>query len=360
MHQSVRVLHIIDTLWLGGAQTIQKEYFENQPENSDIFLYALRRSDPQLKIKHPNISVYNSFSRFSFYPLIALKKHIEQNKIDILHCHLLRSHFTGYLLKLFFFRNIRLVIHEHGDILENSGLSSFILKIIKRKADVFITCSEALKKTLVEKIEVDAAAVKTVYNFVNAQKNKTPILQVIPEASQPERFYIGFAGRLIRRKGWEQLIEAAKILIPETNVYFEIAGEGPDKAKILDKIKAHQLKNVTLRGYTKNMDLFYNKLNCLIVPSHYEPMGMVAIEAQAFGVPVIASNVSGMNELLLDEWNALLFTPGNATELVTCIKKMKDNNNLRNKLIINGFENSKVYSFENYKNNIDNIYLNIF
>src|SRR5580658_7437544 len=105
----MRVLHVIDTLWLGGVQTLERDYFEMQKDNHDIFLYVLRKSEPQLNINHTNVLIQDSFSRYSFSPVFRLRKLIKEHRIEILHCHLLRSHLFGYISKIVFFPAVKLI-----------------------------------------------------------------------------------------------------------------------------------------------------------------------------------------------------------------------------------------------------------
>ncbi len=347
----MKVLHLIDTLWLGGAQTMQRCYFENQEANTDIYLYVLRRSSPQLVIQHKNVVVYNSFSRYSLIPILSLRKYIKDNQIGVLHCHLLRSHLFGYILKRFFFRDLKFVIHEHGDIIANRRLSAAVLKMARNEASVFITCSGFLKKILVNKIKVSSSNVTVLYNFVDPKRFRPGKLR-----DSISDFRIGFAGRLVKGKGWEEFLEAARQSRSELSFQFIIAGEGKDRVNITETIQKFGLSNVSVAGFVEEMSVFYSGLNCFVLPSHYEPMWMVAIEAQAMGIPVIASNTDGLNEVVSDDWNALLFAPGSAEELVSAIRRVRDDPKIRARLIENGIENSKVYSLENYCNVLATVY----
>jgi glycosyltransferase involved in cell wall biosynthesis len=350
----MRVLHIIDTLWLGGAQTLERDYFEAQKDNLDVFLYVLRRTDPQVIIDHRNVLIRNSFSRFSFFPLFELRKFIKENKIDIVHCHLLRSQLFGYLVKRFFFPEIKLVIHEQGDLVDTAGLSVPILKVIKHKTDLFITCSNALRRLLLEKINVEPVKAICLYNAINLQKfNRQAILWNVKEEKNKigigeDAFVVGFAGRLAERKGWREFVGLAKIFLSNASVKFLIAGDGPDKEELLSYIPVHGLSNVIYIGYAPNMQLFYSLIDCLVVPSHHEPMGMIVPEAQAMRVPVIAANVDGLNEIVTDGTNVLLFGAKNIAGIKATLLKVIEDKPLRDYLISNGVTNAEKYSIESY------------
>jgi len=357
----MNVLHMIDTLWLGGAQAVERDYFESQQNNGKIFLYVLRKSTPQITINHPNIFIENSSSRFSLYPIFNLRRFIKKNNIEIIHCHLLRSHLFGYLIKRLFCPDIKLVIHEHSDIMDNAGLSIPILKLIRQRVNLFLACSNALKTNLLEKISIEDKKVMVLYNGINLLKfNKLSVHSDVPEEKKKlnireGEFVVGFIGRLTRRKGWKELVETANQLKADSSIRFLIAGDGEDKEQLLNLISSNKLDNITYLGYVSSPERFYSLLSCLAVPSHYEPMGITAIEAQAMEVPVIASNVDGLNEIVNNE-NAILFEPRIIQELTKAILRLRDDSALYESLKGNGIKNAKNYSIEAYVQKIDTIY----
>ncbi len=80
----MRILHLIDSLGLGGAQTLVKGIFEVQKNNADIFLYALRKREINVKVDHLNVRCYKSESKYSFGPLRELKGIIEKEKVEVI------------------------------------------------------------------------------------------------------------------------------------------------------------------------------------------------------------------------------------------------------------------------------------
>ena len=107
-------------------------------------------------------------------------------------------------------------------------------------------------------------------------------------------FRIGFIGRLIPLKGCALAIEALRILKARGHdVELSIAGTGPEKAKLSQR--AENLP-VFFFGTVLDITSFYDSIDLLLIPSIREPLGLVALEAQARGCPVIASAVDGLAE----------------------------------------------------------------
>jgi len=286
----IRILYLIDNYSLGGAQIVVKGILENQPGDS-VSSVALRKKVPVMEIQKGTAITLNSTSRFSIMPLFFLRRFIRLHQIEIIHCQLPRSVVFGFLLKVLFFKDIIYIIHEQGDIFE-SWVYATALRVIAHRADGIIACSRATSRKLEERAGIPRSKINVIYNFVDMGRF-TPALQ-----HSTRSFNIGFAGRIERRKGWREFLKVAEILGHKKNIKFFLAGTGTEMKQMERTIKDTPLPNVEYLRYVSDMSGFYNNLSLLIVPSYIEPMGMVAIEAMACGVPVIASNVEGLNELV--------------------------------------------------------------
>ena len=148
-------------------------------------------------------------------------------------------------------------------------------------------------------------------------------------------FVLGFAARIIERKGWLDLLLAFRSLQKE-NIKLLIVGDGAESKKLQSTIEKLNLNNqVQYLGFIDDILDFYACLDCFVIPSHWEPMGLTEIEAQACGIPVIASNTEGLNEIIRDKETGLLFEPKNVKDLEENILRMKNDTDLRGKLIKN-------------------------
>ncbi len=360
----MKVLHIIDSLGLGGAQTVVKGIFEAQKENEDIFLFALRKRDITTEIKHKNVCIFDSRSRYSFAPIFALRKLIQKEKIDIIQCHLYRSNVFGIILKTIWFPHVKLIVHEHGGIFEDGMLYRLILNLNQKKVDCFIAISKSVQKALMRYAHVNESKITLLYNFVdlNTFSSKNVSWHIGVERTKlgisSENFIVGFAGRLVERKGWREFVEAARLLSQRNeNISFLIAGEGEQKKELLALITKYALENkVIYLGHVSNMVWFYSLLDCFVVPSHWEPMGLTGIEAQAMEVPIIASNVDGLNEIVKNNENGILFDSTNFLDLSLKIKKLSTDSLLRKRLSLNAFGGVGLRSLNKYIKDLKYLY----
>ena len=132
-----------------------------------------------------------------------------------------------------------------------------------------------------------------------------------PVADAAQGGYGAFAGRASEEKGIPILLEAAR---KHPNIPVRIAGHGP----LLGELQRAAPANVSFPGMMspEALDAFYRGARFLVVPSvWYETFGLVAVEAMSRGIPVIASRIGGLQELVRDGETGLLFDPGNADDL---------------------------------------------
>lgn len=296
----MKVLHLIDTFWLGGAQTLLKDFFEDQKNNTDIFLYSLRKRDVNIFIDHRNVFCDPSPSRFSRGRIPRLVRFIRKNQIALLHCHLPHSQFTGYVLKRLYFKNIRLIFHDHSDIMEPAVHVKMALRFTQHRADKVVTCAQHLVKHLEEKAGIPREKIVVVPNFILPEKySATTEAEATGFCKSlgipPDVPLAGFAGRFVERKGWRDFIEAAVMVSQQhPSCWFVMAGTGPDleKAKTLAQKKG--LSRLVFTGYLSEMSVYYRALNVFVVPSHWEGMPLAPAEALAAGTPVVAYDAPGL------------------------------------------------------------------
>jgi len=361
MNRAPKILHIIDSLGLGGAQTVVKGIFEYQPENMNIFLFALRKRKILTEIKHPNVKVFNSTKKYSLLPIIELRDLIKKENINILHCHLFRSNIFGVFLKLIWFNKIKLIIHEHGGIVEDGFLYRLFLKFSQRLVNFYIAVSKFINLSLV-RAGVPQNKVFVVYNFVDTKKfNQNMIVGNIQNEREKfgipsNSFVVGFAGRLVERKGWREFLQAASVQSKQNN-YFLIAGDGIEKEKMLQEIKDLKLESkVKYIGRVSDMVWFYSLVDCFVLPSHWEGLPMTQLEVASMNLPLISAKTPGCDEIFIDNDSCLYFDVNDILDLDKKISLIKNDKNFKNILIHNANAVVQKFNLKNYLINLNKIY----
>lgn len=358
----MKVLHIIDNLSLGGAQFMVKGFVEFQQDKENHYVYSLRKDKLLIEINHSNVILSSSNSRYSLFPILELRNIIIGKKIDLIHCYLQKSQIVGWLVKRFFHPQIKLIFHELGAIAINkSFLYSQFMKKSSPLVNIYLAASEGTKKMLVDKIGISPKRIITLYNFIvmNDFNKKNVSIDLTKEKQKlgidSNTVVIGFAGRLSKEKGCEYLIKAIPYVKSKIKVLVAGIGQEHDNLKAIIKNKKIEGQAIFL-GFVKNMVNVYGMFDILVIPSEHESFGLIAIECQSMGVPVIASDIPGLNEVVIHKKNGLLFECKNYKDLANKIDYLIEDKKLTEQLIKNGIKNAKQYDIVDYNKNLHVIY----
>jgi glycosyltransferase involved in cell wall biosynthesis len=204
-----------------------------------------------------------------------------------------------------------------------------------KNATLIVTISNYSLQKIQQHYNIESDKVRIVPNGVDTVKFK-PTLAVAAAKRQfglDTRPSVLFVGSLIPRKGLALLVEAAKRVVKaREDAQFVIAGKGPLKEQLTDKIKKAGLScNFMFLGNIKEDELtaLYNCADVFVLPSIQEGQGIVLLEAQACGKPIAAFNIGGVNEAVKSGETGLLVEAGNTDALADGLLKLLDDEPLR-------------------------------
>jgi len=199
--------------------------------------------------------------------------------------------------------------------------------LLAHRADALIVCSRAMRE------EVRAAfgaptPVEVVPNGVDLHEWRTSEgdrRQARREAGAVGVPLVVYSGRLVWEKGVQTLIEAVPdIAARHPGLRVLIAGRGPLEAELRDLAARTAASAVEFAGFLPEQRLrpLVAAADCAVVPSRYEPFGMVAVEAAALGTPVVASDVGGLREVVDPGRTGLLVPPGDPEALAHAVAQV--------------------------------------
>ncbi len=149
-------------------------------------------------------------------------------------------------------------------------------------------------------------------------------------------------GRVQYEKGFQVLARAmASLRYRVAGVECTIAGRGSYLPELQSQIDLAQVGDMThLPGFVSDHDLraAVHRAGCVVIPSLYEPFGIVALEALAGGAPLVVADTGGLAELVGGTGSALLFEPGNADDLADCIERVLTDREVADELVRRGRE----------------------
>jgi len=169
------------------------------------------------------------------------------------------------------------------------------------------------------------------------------------------------ASSLIRQKGVEYAIEAARILVKEMRIgaSLDIYGQGAMRSMLGDLVERYGLSGVVrFKGVIPYGDQFYAALrthDCLLIPNLTGELPRVLFDALANGAAVIASNIEAINAVVSDGQNALLVRPGDASEIAGGVKNLDEDRELLKQLTRTGVDTAKMFTRESRVMEIEEI-----
>ncbi len=200
--------------------------------------------------------------------------------------------------------------------------------------DRIICPSNSIKEELSQYRWLDGERIEVVHNGVDPDYFHPKYSQT--EARNlfglpAEGAVIGIVGRLTNQKGHRFFLQAAKLIAQShPGVFFWVVGDGERREEL--EAMAAELgigERVRFAGYRRDLPLVYAALDVLVLPSLFEGLPNVVLEAMACGRPVVATGVGGVPEVVVDGITGLIVSPNNYRELARSVKKLLDNESWR-------------------------------
>jgi glycogen(starch) synthase len=176
-------------------------------------------------------------------------------------------------------------------------------------ADALVTCSQAMREEVAGLFDVDPDGITVLHNGIDASGWVAPAHDPAPGRPTLVTF-----GRLEWEKGIQDVIAALPaIRRAHPGTRLAVAGTGSHAAWLAQRARAARVRRaVTMLGHVDDaalVDLLAHA-SAVVLPSRYEPFGIVALEAAAVGAPLVASRAGGLGEVVLDGVTGLSFDPG--------------------------------------------------
>jgi glycosyltransferase involved in cell wall biosynthesis len=297
------------------------------------------RPPPSSTVQGFGVSKINSLN-FLGLPIISVKdltRFLRENRFDVCHLH----HET-------IFGEIELLINKIHKLPTVTTLHSLMLRslptrflydrislrFISTLSSKVICLSPNIMQNLVIR-GLKRSKCVVIPNGIDLWSLNYQFREIGKDLSEPE-FDLLFVGRLEQRKGIIWLLKSLILLHRKGKKYtLKIVGHGP-LAQELDKIiSANNLTQyVKLLGYVPQEELLkcYLLAKVVVIPSFYEGLPTVALEAMAAGKPIIASNIPGLNELVVNGGNGLIVNPMDTQGLASEIDRILTATNYLNSL----------------------------
>ncbi len=267
----------------------------------------------------------------NFIPaLLRLIRIMRRERPRIVHCFLFRASMLGRLAACLCPKT---AVIAGVRVQEQSTLKYILERLTRRLVDCYTAVSEEVRLTMIQRARVDPKKILTVYNGIECAAQHMP--PVLPETTHtPVR--LALIGRLHRQKGHSVLFDALKIISSTgRKVHLFCAGEGPAEDMLRRQVRHLGIDAaVTFAGPVDDPLAFMAGIDIVVLPSLWEGMPNVLLEAMAASRPIVATRLGGIKEMLRDEESALLCDPGRPEPLAAAIIRLMDNPDLGRSLAL--------------------------
>jgi glycosyltransferase involved in cell wall biosynthesis len=248
----------------------------------------------------------------------AFRRH--KNKIFHLHLNLL---YFPLIAKMAGIKKIVCSVHADLPAYNKIYYEKWFKLLVKRKVK-FIAITNHVKNHLIKAAKIPSDSIYTIHYGVPLPQASKKILKREDIGCPSNKFLIGFIGRLTSQKNIFLLLNALSAVNNNNNdIHLVIMGEGPLKESLLQVVETLGIKNqVHFCGYIQNAVNFMTLFDVFCLPSDWEGLGLVLIEAMYQKVPVIGSTGGAIPEILANGKYGLLFNSGDEVQLQNCILKV--------------------------------------
>jgi glycogen(starch) synthase len=340
--------------------------FPGSPNYEEMDGVKVYRASTELG--HPNFLTWVLL--FNHFLTKRMADVIHQVDFDVMHVHDWLAAFSGISFKHYMKKPMVLTVHS-TEVGRAQGLhspDSFSINGIEwwsmYEADRVIVCSQSMKDEICGHFNLPQDKVDVIPNAIDATKYQTSV----DRGAVRQRYGVGYGeklilcvGRLVPQKGVEYFIRAIPSIArryPEAK--FIIVGEGWSRDILEAEARASgQNRKIQFTGFASDQEVIdlMTSADVLVVPSIYEPFGIVALEGMATGVPVVASKVGGLAEVIDHDQTGIFVYPKNPESIAWGIDRVLSDPDHARWLTENAKEKlHKAYSWEAVAMKTVNVY----
>lgn len=347
----IRVLHLIDDLGAGGAERLLHVNLSRLDRTRfagvvcHLYDRALHWREPIVDLGYPVMSLHLRSLRDVPRGVVRLLKLLRHYPADLIHTHLYGANLVGRIAgaigRVPVVSSLHNPDYEPAILKDNPAMSPSKLRILcwldrlscRLARPGFVAVSHYVKTSAERFLRIPGHRVQVIYNPIDlaffARHPETAARAIALRAElglASDDPVIVCVARLDPQKGLRYLVEAMPTLVerfPHVTALF--VGNGPEsiRASLVAQAEAlHVGSHVRFLGATADVRPYLEMCDVFVLPSLYEGMGIVLVEAMAMERACVATRASAVPEVVADERSGLLVAPANATELAGAIARL--------------------------------------
>ncbi|MCX8043088.1 MAG: glycosyltransferase family 4 protein [Desulfobacterota bacterium] len=283
---------------------------------------------------HRKIITTNKGKLFGLLYLVSVAWFLLRHRTsyDIIHCHLAQGFHSvaALIIKFLFHKRVIIKIGATGElsdfaILRKTFMGWMSVRMLRYADKIVVVCNQARKEAL--HYGIPPKRIELIPNGVDCT-----LFTPAPEQRHPG--CITFIGRLDKMKGVDVLLEAFSLLRQQgVRAILRIIGDGPEMSRLIAHAQALRISNdVFFYGLQDDIPGLLRETAIFVLPSFSEGLSNVVLEAMACGLPVVATRVGGIPDIIVDHDNGLLVEPNNPDQLKSAIQCLIEDRALADRL----------------------------
>lgn len=320
----MKIIHILPELGFGGAERLLLDILRfSDKEKHEFKVFCLMKGggfQTEIEKMGVPVEILGKKSKLGWELIKDLAKKLKQEKPEIVHTHLFAGDCWGKIAAKL--AGVPVIISSEHNLNVDEGKIKAIVKILTYKwTKRVIAVSEAVKKETMEVYKVPEKKIEVIRNGIDLKrfKYKEPDLN-------KAKIVFGCVGRLEEQKGQKFLVRAFTDVVskyPQAELW--LVGNGSLRWQLEKQVARLGLgKNVKFLGLRLNIAELLGEMDIFVLPSLWEGLGISAMEAMACGLPVIASKVDGLKEIINDGEDGILVEAGSARNLGKKLLELAD------------------------------------
>ncbi|SHH21401.1 glycosyltransferase [Desulfosporosinus lacus] len=364
MKKKYKILHIIGGGEIGGAeQHVLSLLKEIDRTHFDPHLVCLTKgpfADLAIENKIPATTFPMRFP-LDLTPLPALINWSRKQAVSVIHTHGSRANLLGRLSARWL--GIPSLTTVHSSLAHDylSPISAIIALNLDRLTlpltSGIITVSEYLAQEVTLRGGRNIETIYNGYSSISFDDPSTTRRYFREKWGIPmDALVVGTIGRLHPAKGQMNLIKAATQLnLRFPNLHLLLIGDGPLRQNLTEELQRSAIPH-TVTGYLPKAYEALRAMDLFVLPSISEGMGLVLLEAMQAGIPIVASAVGGISEVIHNEKEGLLVPPGDVAALTTACSSVLENHTLAQSLVRAGQNRWPMFSIDSMIRETEQVY----
>ena len=357
--------HVINSLDVGGAERFLVELVNNLPRNEfDLHVICLFKGGllaAELTSNDIPVTVLDLPRKISPKGYRAVYSKLRNGDFRIVHGHLLEG--CWYSLPAAWAARVPVRIGHLQNTYPSLRLK---LRLFDRVSFLFgtnaIACSQAVSDFYGHRMWYPTNRTRVVYNAVDHthfDRRDDGMVTAETLRLHPREFVITTVASLTRQKGHHRLVEAAKVIVRSVpNARFLFVGDGALRSELEDLVLRSGLQShVTFTGVRMDVPSILAQSDVFVLPSLWEGFALVLVEAGLASLPVVASKVDGVSEIITADENGILVSPEDSDGIASAVIRLAADRTLRQRLGARGRDNVvRRFSIENTVRQVATIY----